>query len=561
MTLPQILIVDDQYARQLQERMLLLKRTRLREIGSQMDNESVGEVTICSGQKARSAGELVNDVEVVTSEISRLGEDTWSIVLLDMRFDSGTLDETGKPSGMAGDDTFGDILRAAISSRFPNIPIVILTSKRHDELEEQDVAYLSKEGLDADAIVSCLLDRGRLTPAQTRRLLGLNPNITAMSRSSLAIFRQAWHAGRSGDATLILGETGVGKELVARSIHESSPRRAGPFVALNCGAIPAELVESTLFGHEKGAFTGANERRVGKFVEASGGTLFLDEICELPFVSQVKLLRAVQTGEVEPVGGRKPVAVDIQYVSATNRDILDEVRTGRFREDLYYRLASEVINVPPLRDRPEEIPALAEGFLREAVALRGKTGVTFAEGALARLQQFDFPGNVRQLEHQIVRRLAASVSSNQTILERDVAQVLANLPNTRAFSVTWEADETSQPTKPVKDISTKNAFTRLELSGSLKESAHLLTGREIAERIEGALEMTRHVGRARAGTLGDLNPTAAMKLVLGQTVLSTAQAADAIRRFARTTGTVPNDTAFGRALSWATSLRTNRGQK
>src|SRR5256714_1495446 len=172
-----------------------------------------------------------------------------------------------------------------------------------------------------------------------------------------AALKTAEKAAASAIPVLIEGESGVGKELIARAIHGSGERRSRPFVAVNCGAIPDNLVESTLFGHEKGAFTGATERHAGKFVEASGGTLFLDEVGELPAAAQVKLLRAIQEGEVEPVGARKPVSVAVRIISATNRDLIADVKDGRFREDLFYRLHVFPISVPALAERPEEIPA------------------------------------------------------------------------------------------------------------------------------------------------------------------------------------------------------------
>ena len=187
-----------------------------------------------------------------------------------------------------------------------------------------------------------------------------------------AVIRIAEKAAASAIPVLIAGESGVGKELIARAIHGSSERRAKPFVAVNCGAMPENLVESILFGHEKGAFTGATERHTGKFVEASGGTLFLDEVGELPPAAQVKLLRAIQEGEVEPVGARRPVKVDVRIVSATNRDLIADVKAGRFREDLFYRLHVFPITVPPLRERPADIPALARHFLARFAAEEGK---------------------------------------------------------------------------------------------------------------------------------------------------------------------------------------------
>src|SRR3954447_13049694 len=186
-----------------------------------------------------------------------------------------------------------------------------------------------------------------------------------------AVLRTAEKATASLIPVLIEGESGVGKELIARAIHGSGERRAKPFVAVNCGAIPENLVESTLFGHEKGAFTGATEKHIGKFVEASGGTLFLDEVGELPPAAQVKLLRAIQEGQVDPVGGRKPIKVDVRLVSASNRSLITAVKKGRFREDLFYRLHVFPISVPPLRERAEDIPELARHFLIRFAAEEG----------------------------------------------------------------------------------------------------------------------------------------------------------------------------------------------
>src|SRR5690349_12091764 len=200
------------------------------------------------------------------------------------------------------------------------------------------------------------------------------------------VLRIAEKAAASGIAVLIEGESGVGKELIARAIHGQGERQSKPFVAVNCGAIPDNLVESILFGHEKGAFTGATERHTGKFVEASGGTLFLDEVGELPPAAQVKLLRAIQEGEVEPVGARKSVKVDVRLISATNRDLLADVKAGRFREDLFYRLHVFPISVPPLRERAEDIPDLVRHFLVRFAAEEGKRLRTVSAEALRLLR-------------------------------------------------------------------------------------------------------------------------------------------------------------------------------
>jgi DNA-binding NtrC family response regulator len=228
-------------------------------------------------------------------------------------------------------------------------------------------------------------------------------DIVTHSARMLNVLRTAEKAAASSIAVLIEGESGVGKELIARAIHGAGERRAKPFVAVNCGAIPENLVESVLFGHEKGAFTGAVERHVGKFVEAAGGTLFLDEIGELPLAAQVKLLRVVQDGEIDAVGAKKSVKVDVRIISATNRDLLADVRAGRFREDLYYRLCVFPISVPPLRDRAEDIPHLLRHFLLRFAAEEGKRVRSVSAPALAMLMGFAWPGNVRQLENAIYR--------------------------------------------------------------------------------------------------------------------------------------------------------------
>jgi DNA-binding NtrC family response regulator len=229
------------------------------------------------------------------------------------------------------------------------------------------------------------------------------PDLASSSPDMMRAIRLGERAAKSGIPVLLEGESGVGKEVYARALQGASDRRGKPFVTVNCGAIPANLVESILFGHEKGAFTGATEKHAGKFVEANGGTLFLDEVSELPLDAQVKLLRAIQEGEVDPVGGRKTVKVDIRLISATNRDMIEAVRQGRFREDLYYRLNVFPISIPPLRNRREDIPMLARRFLARISAEEGRTIRGISSEALSLLTAFDWPGNVRQLENAMFR--------------------------------------------------------------------------------------------------------------------------------------------------------------
>lgn len=212
-------------------------------------------------------------------------------------------------------------------------------------------------------------------------------------------------AAKSNIPVLITGESGVGKEVIARALHGASDRAGKPFVAVNCGALPVNLIESILFGHEKGAFTGAVEKTLGKFREADGGALFLDEIGELPLDMQVKLLRAIQEGEVDPVGGKRPVKIDVRIISATNRDLSQQVAEGVFREDLFYRLNVYPIEAPALRDRREDIPALVDRFITRFNAEEGKRVAGCAPETLSMLQAFDWPGNVRQLENTVFRAI------------------------------------------------------------------------------------------------------------------------------------------------------------
>ena len=215
-------------------------------------------------------------------------------------------------------------------------------------------------------------------------------------------------AAASHIPVLIEGESGVGKELIARAIQGESERQAKPFIVVNCGAIPENLVESILFGHEKGAFTGAVDKRIGKFQEADGGTLFLDEVGELPLDVQVKLLRALQEGEIDPVGSKKPVKVNFRLISATNRDMIQQVRDGKFREDLYYRLNVFPIWVPPLRERLGDVPELARYFLARFAAEEGKRIGGITEAAMKLLTAYSWPGNVRQLENTVFRAVVLS---------------------------------------------------------------------------------------------------------------------------------------------------------
>ncbi|MDR3499621.1 MAG: sigma-54 dependent transcriptional regulator [Parvibaculum sp.] len=299
----------------------------------------------------------------------------------------------------------------------PNLPVIVLTA--HGGIET--VVNVMREGATDFVIKPVSPERLHVSMRNALKVNALTGEISRLQKKQSGhltfsdliarspgmeqVIRLGKRAAQSNIPILIDGESGVGKEMIASAIQGESDRAGKPFVTVNCGAIPENLVESILFGHEKGAFTGASDKHAGKFQEASGGTLFLDEIGELPLDMQVKLLRALQQGEVDPVGSKKPVKVDIRLISATNRDLLQMVKEGRFREDLYYRLNVFPIHVPPLRSRREDIPELVAHFIRRLAAEEGKPVVGISRDALSMLCAFDWPGNVRQVENTVFRAI------------------------------------------------------------------------------------------------------------------------------------------------------------
>ena len=297
----------------------------------------------------------------------------------------------------------------------PNLPIIVLTMKGGVET----VVQVMRSGAVDFIVKPASPERLQVSIENAMKISTLSGEVSRLTRradGSLdfsdiigdgpAMHRALDLARRAADSNipiLVEGESGVGKELVARAIQGAGERGGKPFVTVNCGAIPENLVESILFGHEKGSFTGADQRHAGKFQEADGGTLFLDEIGELRADLQVKMLRALQEGEVDPIGANKPVNIDVRVISATNRDLARLVAEGTFREDLYYRLNVFPIHVPPLRQRTDDIPALVDRFIGIYAASEGKMVRSINDEALEMLSSYEWPGNVRQLENTIFR--------------------------------------------------------------------------------------------------------------------------------------------------------------
>jgi two-component system nitrogen regulation response regulator GlnG len=349
-----------------------------------------------------AAGHEVVDVSNGDAAFEKLAASGFDLAFLDIRMPG--------PSGLELLDRLAEI--------GSETAVVIITAQNTFEnaveaMKRGAIEYLVKPFSIAEA--SALADKALRTRAleqevkelrrEVGRASGGADRMVGTSAAMLEIFKTVGKVARSSVAVLITGESGTGKELVARAIHAASPRAAGPFVAVNAAAIPRELLESELFGHERGAFTGATESRAGRFREASGGTLFLDEIGDMPLDLQAKLLRVLQSSEVTSVGGRRPEKVDVRIIAATHRDLDREVREGRFRDDLLYRLRVVPIEIPPLRSRPDDVRALVEHFVALYSEELGTGRHQLAEMTMARLEDYDWPGNVRELENAIKRAL------------------------------------------------------------------------------------------------------------------------------------------------------------
>jgi DNA-binding NtrC family response regulator len=330
------------------------------------------------------------------------------------------------------------VLEKALQTR-PGLPVVVMSGHGSIETVRQAFKlgafdYLEKPIGERERLLAAVRNGLQLRAlaaenAELRRVAGAGELLggsAAMQKLRELVRRAAASEGR----VLVTGENGTGKELVARALHHGSRRQGGPFVKLNCAAVPAELIESELFGHERGAFTGAVAARRGKFELADGGTLFLDEVGDMPPAMQAKVLRVLQEGEFERVGGQTTLRTDARVVAASNKDLPAEVAAGRFREDLYYRLAVVIVPTPPLRERRDDVPELAAGFLADACERNGRRTMSLSREAMLALQAHDWPGNVRELRN-VVERLA--ILCDGPVLEpADVAQALPGARQPRA---------------------------------------------------------------------------------------------------------------------------------
>jgi len=336
---------------------------------------------------------------------------------------------------MPGADGFE--LLAAVKARAPTTEVVMMTgyatvADAVRAMKQGAFDYLEKP-FDPDAalgVVARAAEHKRIVDAARRAAAPGEQdafhNLVGRSARMREVYALLEKAAQVDATVLVLGETGTGKELAARAIHYHSARRARRFVAVNCGALPGELVESELFGHARGAFTGAAAAKPGLFEEAQGGTLFLDEVGELPLAAQVKLNRALQEKEIRRVGESTPVKIDVRIVAATHRDLREEVREGRFREDLFYRLNVIAVTLPPLRDRAEDVPLLATHFLEKHARALRRAIAAIEPDALVRLAGYGWPGNVRELENTMER--AVAVAGGDRISLADLPPELATAP-------------------------------------------------------------------------------------------------------------------------------------
>jgi two-component system response regulator FlrC len=297
----------------------------------------------------------------------------------------------------------GHTLLREIKSAYPYLPVLLMTAygvidKAVEAMRAGACNYITKP-FEPDKLLAEVTRYMLPAPAEEAG------EVIAEDSRSRELFSLAQRVAGTIATVMITGESGTGKEVVARYIHRHSPRAGGPFVAINCAAIPENLLESTLFGHEKGAFTGAQQSQPGKFEQAQGGTLLLDEVSEMPLALQAKLLRVLQEREVERVGGRKSIALDVRVLATSNRDLEAEVKRGGFREDLYYRLNVFPLVMPALRERKEDIVPLARQFVSRFAASFGRSGISLSDDAVRQLTQYGWPGNIRELENVIQRAL------------------------------------------------------------------------------------------------------------------------------------------------------------
>jgi DNA-binding NtrC family response regulator len=352
-----------------------------------------------------------------------------------------------------------------LTAGFPTTGQIIEATQRgaHDVLRKESLAFELRPVVES-ALQTQDERRSADRPAAELPKHDSRVKMIGISRALQEVFKLVGRVARSDAPVLISGESGTGKELVAKAIHEYSPRRQKEMITINCGAIPENLLESELFGHEKGSFTGAIARRAGRFEQADGGTLFLDEIGDMPLTIQVKLLRVLQDGSFSRVGSNETITTDVRIIAATHKNLTDEVAAGRFREDLYYRLNVVEIPIPPLRERLEDVPLLAEFFLQRITKKNGMARIRLSAEAINTLQSHNWPGNVRELENTIAR--ACTLASSNILLPVDIP--LASAPGKSPAIISAAIDQLINIAPAGEDLL---AWVTREITGRVLERA------------------------------------------------------------------------------------------
>lgn len=385
--------------------------TRILIVDDEPDIRELLEITLSRMNLAtQSAGDLATARNMLAAE-------PFNLCLTDMRLPDGD----------------GLELVRDIQARYPHVPVAVITAHGSTEtaieaLKSGAFDFVSKpvDLVKLRALVQSALKLSVTPVAAPSKTSEATTRIVGNSRSMQALKQQILKVARSQAPVFISGESGSGKELVARAIHMEGPRKDREFVAINCGAIPAELMESEFFGHRKGSFTGADQDKIGLFQAAHGGSLFLDEVADLPLHMQVKLLRAIQEKSIRPIGSQTEIAVDVRLISATHKSLAQELSRGALRQDLYYRINVIEIQVPPLRERIADIPLLADFILANIATTHDQPKASLSPAALDVLQQHHFPGNVRELENLLLR--ACALADNAVIQPGDLPDLVAAAP-------------------------------------------------------------------------------------------------------------------------------------
>ena len=402
------------------------------------------------GDTLELAGRTYVAVDGGEAALRVLSEQAFSIVVSDVRM-------------MPMD---GITLLKEIRSRLPHLPVVLMTA--YAEVEKAVDAMRSGA---CDFLLKPFEPKALLAHINKYELVASEGSAGVISSdpASRDLFTMAQRVAQTDATVLLTGESGVGKEVVARFIHRNSARHNGPFVAINCAAIPDSLLEATLFGYEKGAFTGAQQAQAGKFEQAQDGTLLLDEVTEMPMGLQAKLLRVLQEREVERVGGKKPVPLNIRIVATSNRDMAEAVAKGGFREDLFYRLNVFPVAIPALRQRPLDIVPIARHFLVEHGARFGRTGVTLSAAAEQAVLTHDWPGNVRELENVIQRALILSTGA---VIEPEHLHLSPRVVETApARALVTSSPENATKSDSMKDLEREHILRALDEAGGSRKLA------------------------------------------------------------------------------------------